>query len=256
MDEIRDTFRSSLGGWLRGTAAGLATVLLGIAGLALMIGAGGDCGAWPLALTGLSIAIVMVKWLEVMGSRYEITPERLIVRKGIVMKSVDEIELYRIKDVRLNFSLLNQTAGIGTICLTSSDETTRAGDLILQHVHLAQARSEELRRLAQPVGNRTHRAAEVRRQMPGRRRLAPDVGLHQERIVHHRGPHVLFGRDAGPLGQIEFGKGIEPMANPAGSDQRGKIGGCFKDGIEELRQLDLVDFIVRKVAALARHAIV
>lgn len=147
MDEIRDSFRTSLGGWLLGTAAGLGTLLLGIAGIALLIGAGGDWGAWPLALTGLSLAIVLVKWLKVMGSLYQVTPERLIVRKGIVMKSIDEIELYRIKDVRLNFSLLNQMAGIGTICLTSSDETTRAGDLILRHVPQAQPRREELRRL-------------------------------------------------------------------------------------------------------------
>lgn len=147
MDEIRDSFRTSLGGWLLGTAAGLGTLLLGIAGIALLIGAGGDWGVWPLALTGLSLAIVLVKWLEVVGSLYQVTPERLIVRKGIVMKSIDEIELYRIKDVRLNFSLLNQMAGIGTICLTSSDETTRAGDLVLRHVPQAQTRREELRRL-------------------------------------------------------------------------------------------------------------
>lgn len=147
MDEIRDSFRSSLGGWLLGTAAGLGTLLLGIASIALMIGAGGDWGAWPLALTGLSLVIILFKWLEVMGSLYQVTSERLIVRKGIFMKSIDEIELYRIKDVRLNFSLLNQMAGIGTICLTSSDETTRSGDLVLRHVPGAQARREEMRRL-------------------------------------------------------------------------------------------------------------
>jgi uncharacterized membrane protein YdbT with pleckstrin-like domain len=154
MDEIRDSFRSSLGGWLLGTAAGLGTVLLGIAGIALLIGAGGDWGAWPLALTGLSLAIVLVKWLEVMGSLYQITPERLIVRKGIVMKSIDEIELYRVKDVRLNFSLLNQMARIGTICLTTSDETTRGGDLVLRHVPQAQDRREELRRLVDAARRR------------------------------------------------------------------------------------------------------
>lgn len=147
MDAIGDSFRTSLSGWLIGTAAGLGTLLLGIAGVALLIGAGGDWGAWPLVLTGASLVIVLLKWLEVMGSLYQLTPERLIVRKGIIMKSVDEIELYRIKDVRLNFSLLNQMAGIGTICLTSSDETTRAGDLMLRHVRGAQARREELRRL-------------------------------------------------------------------------------------------------------------
>ena len=147
MDEIQDSFRSSLGGWLLGTAAGLGTLLLGIAGIALMIGAAGNWGAWPLVLTGLSAAIVLIKWLEVMGSLYQVTSERLIVRKGIVMKSVDEIELYRVKDVRLNFSLLNQMARIGTICLSSSDETTQGGELVLRNVPRAEARREELRRL-------------------------------------------------------------------------------------------------------------
>ena len=32
MDEVRDSFRSSTWGWLRGTLAGLGTIVLGIAG--------------------------------------------------------------------------------------------------------------------------------------------------------------------------------------------------------------------------------
>jgi uncharacterized membrane protein YdbT with pleckstrin-like domain len=147
MDEVHDSFRSSFGGWLRGTAAGLGTILLGIAGIALTIAAAGDWGAWPLVLTGVAVLILLGKWAEVMGAKYEITPERLIVRRGILMKSIDEIELYRVKDVRMDFSLLNQLAGIGTICLRSSDETTRGSDLVMRHVPHALARREELRRL-------------------------------------------------------------------------------------------------------------
>jgi uncharacterized membrane protein YdbT with pleckstrin-like domain len=147
MDEVRDSFRPSTAGWLRGTAAGLGTVFLGIAGFAVMVGAAGDLGAWPLALTGLSVLIVLWKWLQNMAAKYEITPERLIVRRGIIFKSIDEIELYRVKDVRMDFSLLNQWAGIGNICVTSSDETTRIGDLVMRNIEMAQPRREELRRL-------------------------------------------------------------------------------------------------------------
>ena len=147
MDDVRDSFRPSTAGWLRGTAAGLGTVLLGIAGFALMVGAAGDWGAWPLLLTGAAVLIVLWKWLQNMAAKYEITPERLIVRRGIVFKSIDEIELYRVKDVRMDFSLLNQWAGIGNICVTSSDETTRVGDLVMRHIDKAQPRREELRRL-------------------------------------------------------------------------------------------------------------
>jgi uncharacterized membrane protein YdbT with pleckstrin-like domain len=147
MDEVRDSFRSSLGGWLWGTAAGLGTLVLGIAGIVLTIAVAGDWGAWPLALTGLALLIVLAKWADAMGAKYQVTPERLIVRRGILMKSIDEVELYRVKDVRMDFSLLNQLAGIGTICLSSSDETTRTADLIMRHVPQAQMRREELRKL-------------------------------------------------------------------------------------------------------------
>ena len=158
MDEVHDTFRPSLGGWLRGTAAGLAPAGLGIAGIVLTVATAGDWGAWPLGLTALALVVVFIKWLEAMSAKYEVTAERLIVRRGILMKSIDEIELYRVKDVRMNFSLLNQTAGIGTICLTTSDETTRAGDLIIRQVPNAQRRREELRRVGRlgrrPPGGR------------------------------------------------------------------------------------------------------
>jgi membrane protein YdbS with pleckstrin-like domain len=125
MDEVRDSFRSSTWGWLRGTLAGIGTVLLGIAGVAVMIGKAGDWGAWPLAATGFAVLIVLWKWLQNLGARYDLTEQRLVIRRGIFFKSIDEIELYRIKDVRMDFTLLGQWAGIGTVCLTSSDETTR-----------------------------------------------------------------------------------------------------------------------------------
>ena len=154
MDEVRDSFRPSTAGWLRGTAAGLGTVLVGIAGFGIMVGAAGDWGAWPLALTGLALLIVLWKWLQNMAAKYEVTSERLIVRRGIIFKSIDEIELYRVKDVRMDFTLLNQWAGIGNICVTSSDETTRVGDLVMRHIEKARERREELRRLVDAARQR------------------------------------------------------------------------------------------------------
>ncbi len=147
MDKAHDTFRSSTSGWLRGTLAGWLTVLLGIGGFAAMIAAAGDWGAWPLLATGLSVAIILYKWIQNLSATYEVTPERLIIRRGIIFKSIDEIELYRIKDVRMDFTLLNQWAGIGTICVSSSDETTRMGDLVMRHIAQAHPRRESLRRL-------------------------------------------------------------------------------------------------------------
>ena len=147
MDQVQDTFRSSLGGWFWGTAAGLGTLVLGLLGIVLTVAVAGDWHAWPLLLTGVALAILLFKWLQVMSSLYEITPERLILKRGIVMKSIDEVELYRVKDIRMDYSLLNQMAGIGNICLVSSDETTRTGELVLRNVPKALQRREQLRGL-------------------------------------------------------------------------------------------------------------
>lgn len=147
MDERLDTFRSSTLGWLIGTAAGWGTILLALAGIVLMAMDVGAFGTYWLALTVLALVILLVKWFQNLAATYEITEERLIIRRGIIMKSVDEVELYRIKDVRIDFSLLNQMAGIGRITIASSDETTRDGDLVLPEVQKARERREHLRRL-------------------------------------------------------------------------------------------------------------
>jgi uncharacterized membrane protein YdbT with pleckstrin-like domain len=120
-----DRFRSSTWGWLRGTLAGWATL--------------------ALCLVGVGLLIVLAKWIGNLATTYELTEDRLILHRGIFVKSLDEIELYRVKDVRLDFSLINQWAGIGTIAIASSDETTRAGDLVIPHVERARERREELR---------------------------------------------------------------------------------------------------------------
>lgn len=142
-----DTFRPSTLGWVKGTLAGWGTVILFVAGILLAILGTANLGLYWLALSLIAIGILVWRWFENLASKYEVTEERLIIRKGIIAKSVDEIELYRVKDVRINFSIINQIAGIGTLSISSSDETTRDGDLVIRDVERAQARREEMRRL-------------------------------------------------------------------------------------------------------------
>ncbi len=127
MPEVLDRFRSSTWGWLRGTLAGWLTLLL--------------------CLVGVGLVIALIQWIRFLGVTYELTEDRLILRKGIFVKSIDEIELYRVKDVRMDFTLINQWAGIGTIGIDSSDETTRDGALVMPYIERAAERREELRRL-------------------------------------------------------------------------------------------------------------
>lgn len=158
MTDISDRFRSSTLGWLRGTLAGWGTLLLlvgGFGGMVVTSVAGLAIPIWaPLIASAIALAIIGWKWVENLATTYEITGDRLILRRGIINKSIDEIELYRVKDVRLDFSIINQLAGIGTIGITSSDTTTGATPLTMPHVERAQARREELRALVEAARQR------------------------------------------------------------------------------------------------------
>jgi uncharacterized membrane protein YdbT with pleckstrin-like domain len=127
MDQPLDTFRSSTSGWLRGSLAGWGTL--------------------ALCLVGVGFLIVLYKWMENVCTLYELTDQRLIIRSGIFSKSIDEIELYRVKDVRMTYSLIGGWAGIGTIVLTSSDPTTAQAPLVIRDVMGAEQRRETLRNL-------------------------------------------------------------------------------------------------------------
>ena len=123
-----DSFRSSTNRWLLGSFAGWLTILSCVIGVGLVI-------------------IIAWRRLQNMASAYEITDQRLIVRRGLIMKTIDEIELYRVKDVRVRFSLINQLADIGTITITSSDRTTGNQEFVLRDVPAARERREGIRKL-------------------------------------------------------------------------------------------------------------
>ena len=122
-----DSFRSSTNRWLLGSFTGWLTIL--------------SCAI------GVGLVIIAVRWLQNMSAAYEITDQRLIVKRGLVMKSIDEIELYRIKDVRVDFSVINQIADIGTITITSSDRTTQNMQFVLRDIPAARERREGIRKL-------------------------------------------------------------------------------------------------------------
>ena len=152
MSQVIDRFRSSTWGWLRGTIAGWGTLLLCVVGalLTFYLLAQGTLAGWAFvwpALLAAGLAIIAVQWIANLATTYEVAEDRLILHKGILVKSIDEIELYRVKDVRIDFTIVNQMADIGTITVTSSDETTRHGALVIRHVVQARARREKLREL-------------------------------------------------------------------------------------------------------------
>lgn len=150
-----DDFRGSTFGWLLGSFAGWMTLLLCVSPVfGLMFGANIAEASITFAAAGLGLLIVGVKWIGNISARYELTTQRLILRTGIIFKRIDEIELFRVKDVRVDFSLVNQLTGIGTICLRSSDATSGHSNFIMRDIPSACEVRETMRTLVDQARQR------------------------------------------------------------------------------------------------------
>ena len=67
--------------------------------------------------------IILWKWLEIKCTKYELTTERLRTRHGILNKKTDELELYRVRDYKLDQPLFLRLFSLGNIVLQTSDRS-------------------------------------------------------------------------------------------------------------------------------------
>jgi len=154
-EEEIDRFRGSTLGWLFGSLSGWGTILLCILPLIALLA---QLHGWPLwlamaaALAGFGA--IGLRYLRNLAAFYVLTTQRLILRTGILFKRVDEIELFRVKDARVDFSLVNQLTGIGRITLRTSDPSSEQAEFVLRDVPDAQDVRETLRTLVDKARRR------------------------------------------------------------------------------------------------------
>lgn len=55
--------------------------------------------------------------------RYEISPDRIEFSRGIFSRHIDNLDVYRIVDIKLHRSLLDCLTGVGSVTLVTRDET-------------------------------------------------------------------------------------------------------------------------------------
>jgi membrane protein YdbS with pleckstrin-like domain len=72
----------------------------------------------------------MLVWIRVKSCSYRLTTQRLFVRRGWLAKHVNELELYRVKDVVVDQGVLQRMLGYGTITVLADDDTTPRVDLV------------------------------------------------------------------------------------------------------------------------------
>jgi uncharacterized membrane protein YdbT with pleckstrin-like domain len=63
-------------------------------------------------------------WFRLKLDDYKVTNERLITRKGFIWRNLEELELFRVKDVAVHQSVIGRIVGFGTIKIISTDVTT------------------------------------------------------------------------------------------------------------------------------------
>jgi uncharacterized membrane protein YdbT with pleckstrin-like domain len=78
----------------------------------------------PLVFLFVGVFILLGVWYKVASRRYRLTNQRLFVQHGIVAKHLEEIELFRVKDVTVRQGFLQRILGCGTVTVLSTDDTT------------------------------------------------------------------------------------------------------------------------------------
>jgi uncharacterized membrane protein YdbT with pleckstrin-like domain len=61
------------------------------------------------------------KWLVLRNIRYELTTERLRIRSGVLNKELEELELYRVRDYKLERPVFRRLFSLGNVIVTSTD---------------------------------------------------------------------------------------------------------------------------------------
>jgi len=70
----------------------------------------------PLALVAWSVVLTKA------STHYRLTSQRLFVTKGILSRTISEVELVRIDDVAVRHNLVQRVYGVGDVLLTTTDK--------------------------------------------------------------------------------------------------------------------------------------
>ena len=99
---------------------------------------------WFKTLFTLGIYL-LYSYLVRIYDRYTLTNERLIKESGILSKSRDEIELFRIKDTKVKSNFFQRLVGYGDIEVISTDVTDI---FLMENIPDAMAKREKIRALS------------------------------------------------------------------------------------------------------------
>ncbi len=81
------------------------------------------------------------RWLVVKNTVFTLTTERLQMRRGVFNRVNEDLELYRVRDTKLEQTFFERLSGVGEVILYTTDASTR-------EIHLAWLKDAPLLREA------------------------------------------------------------------------------------------------------------
>lgn len=79
-----------------------------------------------IAAAGIIIAVILVlilKAIRIKSIHYKVTPDRIEWSRGIFDRRVDNIDMFRVIDLKLRRNLVESILGIGSVTLITKDQT-------------------------------------------------------------------------------------------------------------------------------------
>ena len=84
----------------------------------------GQCRVFAgLGLVGIVIILLSAKIARLKSTTYEVTSDRVEWERGIFSRKIDNLDMFRVIDLKLRRSLLDCILGIGTVELITTDKT-------------------------------------------------------------------------------------------------------------------------------------
>lgn len=67
---------------------------------------------------------LLVRWFQTLGKTYRITNRRIVVETGVLSKTLEQIDLYRVADYTVERPFGQRIMGTGNLLLKTFDKTT------------------------------------------------------------------------------------------------------------------------------------
>jgi uncharacterized membrane protein YdbT with pleckstrin-like domain len=139
----------------------LKWVLAGVAGgtAGFFLGKISIFQTWPLwVLSMIGIPGMIWTFFKHATTRFKLTLRRIELEKGVLSKTVDSLELWRVLDVRYTQSIFDRMLGVAKVTVMSTDQTSP--ELVLYGLPNARALFERLRDAVQ-IARHSNRPMEL-----------------------------------------------------------------------------------------------